>query len=80
MEHEEAKEMAEENEMKNEDKDSKHMRRKFLDEDVESKKEENNKKMLRCSKILERMVNQNNYDDIAIGTFSTFKHPHKTII
>ena len=80
MEHEEAKEMAEENEMKNEDKDSKHMRRKFLDEDVESKKEENNKKMLRCSKILERMVNQNNYDDIAIGTFSTCKHLYRTII
>ena len=65
MENELAKEMADENEMRIDEKEP--TRRKYLDEDVESQKEEMNKKMIRCSKILERMVNQNNYDEIAIG-------------
>ena len=71
MQHEEAKEIADENEAKNEDDPP--MRRKFLDADIENEKEETNKKMIRCARILERMVNQNNYDEIATGHF--FENP-----
>ena len=66
MAFEEAKELADEKDT-NEFKHAKPMRRKFLEEEFETQKQEENKKMIRCSKILERMVNQNNFDDIAIG-------------
>ena len=67
MAHEEAKELAEENDVKNEEKQT--VRRKFLSEEVENQRNEVNKKMIRCAKILERMVNQNNHEDIAIGNY-----------
>ena len=72
MQHEETKEIADENEAKNEDDPP--MRRKFLDADIENEKEEMNKKMIRCARILERMVNQNNYDEIATGHFYFKSH------
>ena len=41
------------------------MRRKLLETPKESCNDEVNKRMLRAVKILERMVNQNTYDEIA---------------
>ena len=66
MAHEEAKERAEEKENKIEG-ESKLRRRTFLENKEENFKEITDKKMIRCAKILERMVNQNNFDEIAIG-------------
>ena len=41
------------------------MRRRLLEAPKESCNDEVNKRMLRAAKILERMVNQNTYDEIA---------------
>ena len=41
------------------------MRRRLLEAPRESSNDEVNKRMLRAAKILERMVNQNTYDEIA---------------
>ena len=41
------------------------MRRRLLETPKESCNDEVNKRMLRAAKILERMVNQNTYDEIA---------------
>ena len=41
------------------------MRRRLLEAPRESCNDEVNKRMLRAAKILERMVNQNTYDEIA---------------
>ena len=65
--HEEAKDKADEGDNK---LDLKPKRRRFLEKKVENSKEITNRKMIRCAKILERMVNQNNHDEIAIGTCS----------
>jgi len=56
-----------EREMKKEAKDIKvkAVRKRLLETPKESGNEEVNKKMLRAAKILERMVNQNTYDEIA---------------
>ena len=43
------------------------MRRRLLEAPRESCNDEVNKRMLRAAKILERMVNQNTYDEIAQG-------------
>ena len=43
------------------------MRRRLLETPKESSNDEVNKRMLRAAKILERMVNQNTYDEIAQG-------------
>ena len=43
------------------------MRRRLLEAPKESCNDEVNKRMLRAAKILERMVNQNTYDEIAQG-------------
>ena len=43
----------------------KSMRRRLLEAPRESGNDEVNKRMLRAAKILERMVNQNTYDEIA---------------
>ena len=43
----------------------KSMRRRLLEAPRESCNDEVNKRMLRAAKILERMVNQNTYDEIA---------------
>ena len=40
----------------------------MVDNTKENLNQEINKKMIRAAKILERMVNQNTYDDIAQGT------------
>ena len=66
--HEEAKERAEETESKNDD-GSKILRKRFLEPKEEDQREITNKKMIRCAKILERMVNQNNFDEIALGNY-----------
>ena len=66
--HEEAKEKAEETENKNDD-GSKILRKRFLEPKEEDQREITNKKMIRCAKILERMVNQNNFDEIALGSY-----------
>ena len=62
---EDAKEMAEEKE--NRLNEEKQKRRTFLPKRKEDEKELTNRKMIRCSKILERMVNQNNNEEVAIG-------------
>lgn len=64
--HEEAKERAEEKENKV-DGETRPRRRTYLEKKEEDFKEITDKKMIRCAKILERMVNQNNFDEIAIG-------------
>ena len=43
------------------------VRKRLLEAPRENGNEEVNKKMLRAAKILERMVNQNTYDEIAQG-------------
>merc|ERR1712110_866392 len=64
--YETAKELAEEKETKKEQKEQvKTMRRRLLETPKESCNDEVNKRMLRAAKILERMVNQNTYDEIA---------------
>ena len=65
--YETAKEAAEEKELKKEQKEVKTMRRRLLETPKESSNDEVNKRMLRAAKILERMVNQNTYDEIAQG-------------
>ena len=65
--YETAKEVAEEKEMKKEQKEVKSMRRRLLETPKENSNDEVNKRMLRAAKILERMVNQNTYDEIAQG-------------
>ena len=65
--YENAKEAAEEKEMKKEQKEVKSLRRRLLETPKESSNDEVNKRMLRAAKILERMVNQNSYDEIAQG-------------
>ena len=66
--YETAKELAEERELKKEQKEVKNVRRRLLESPKENSNDEVNKKMLRAAKILERMVNQNTYDEIAQGT------------
>ena len=63
--YETAKEVAEEKEMKKEQKEVKSMRKRLLETPKENTNDEVNKRMLRAAKILERMVNQNTYDEIA---------------
>ena len=63
--YETAKEVAEEKEQKKEQKEVKSMRRRLLETPKENSNDEVNKRMLRAAKILERMVNQNTYDEIA---------------
>ena len=63
--YETAKEVAEEKEMKKEQKEVKSMRKRLLETPKENNNDEVNKRMLRAAKILERMVNQNTYDEIA---------------
>ena len=48
-------------------KEEKKTRRKFMESPEESTLEIEKRKMFRCGRILERMVNQNNYNDISIG-------------
>ena len=62
---EEAKELAERQDGM-EDTVKKKPRKKYFTNQVDLS-ELNERKMLRCAKILERMVNQNNYNEIAIG-------------
>ena len=62
---EEAKELAERQDGQ-EDVVKKKPRKKYFTSQVDLS-ELNERKMLRCAKILERMVNQNNYNEIAIG-------------
>ena len=81
--YETAKEAAEEKEMKKEQKEVKSMRRRLLETPKESCNDEVNKRMLRAAKILERMVNQNTYDEIAQGIFiqqlQNFKSFHQIL-
>ena len=65
MANEEAKELAERQDGL-EDVAKKKPRKKYFSSQVDLS-ELNERKMLRCAKILERMVNQNNYNEIAIG-------------
>ena len=66
MKYEAAKEMAETEDNKN---CVPHIRRKFLEKKEEHILEMEKKKMKRCGLILERMVNQNVFNDIALGTY-----------
>ena len=81
--YETAKEAAEEKEMKKEQKEVKSMRRRLLETPKESCNDEVNKRMLRAAKILERMVNQNTYDEIAQGIITqqqqNFKSFHQIL-
>ena len=72
--YETAKEVAEEKEMKKEQKEVKSMRRRLLETPKENSNDEVNKRMLRAAKILERMVNQNTYDEIAQGNIYYMSH------
>ena len=62
-----AKNKEEEKETQKEQKDAKSEKISFLGRSKESSNEGVNNKMLKAVKILERMVNQNEYDDIAQG-------------
>ena len=74
MAYENAKELAEEREIKKEQKEVKSARRRLLEPARESSNDEVNKKMLRAAKILERMVNQNTFDEIAqVGVNKHFR-------
>ena len=64
--YEAAKERAEKLEAK---KDDRKIRRRLMETTTENSAEEEKRKMLRCSQILERMVNQNNCNDISIGWY-----------
>ena len=66
MANEEAKELAEKQDGA-EDLVKRKPRKKYFDKNLVDFSELNDRKMLRCAKILERMVNQNNYNEIAIG-------------
>ena len=46
------------------------IRRRLLETTKDNSNNELNKKMVRAAKILERMVNQNTFDDIAQGSFN----------
>ena len=43
------------------------MRRRFIEAEEEGEKEVLKRQMMRCARILERMVNQNNHHDISLG-------------
>ena len=62
-----AKNKEEEKDSQKEQKDVKAEKLSFLSQSKETNNEVVNKKMLKAVKILERMVNQNEYDDIAQG-------------
>ena len=49
------------------------MRRRLQEEEPENVRQREIEKMYRASKILERMVNQNNFNDISVG--ENKKHP-----
>ena len=66
MAFEESKDKAEESENRPENIVTKPRRRRFLDQQEHTSRELTEAKMVRCGKILERMVNQNNFDEIAI--------------
>ena len=65
MANEEAKELAERQDGM-EEVVKKKPRKKYFTKEVDFS-ELNDRKMVRCAKILERMVNQNNYNEITIG-------------
>ena len=66
MANEEAKELAEKQDRVEEGVKRK-PRKKYFERNQEDFSELNERKMIRCAKILERMVNQNNFNEIAIG-------------
>ena len=68
MANEEAKELAEKQDAGVEEVvKKKPTRKKYFERNEVEIAEQNERKMIRCAKILERMVNQNNYNEIAIG-------------
>ena len=69
MTYETAKEQAEENELKKEQMQVKTTRRRLNEKEEESEKEVVKRQMMRSARILERMVNQNNHNDISLGNF-----------
>ena len=73
--YEAAKERAEELEAK---KDDRKIRRRLMETTTENSAEEEKRKMLRCSQILERMVNQNNCYDISVGRYCRYTGCYKT--
>ena len=70
MAFEESKDKAEEIDNRTDNIVTKPRRRRFLDPKGHNERELTEAKMIRCGKILERMVNQNNFDEIAIGKVS----------
>ena len=62
-----AKNKEEERDAQKDQKEAKSEKMSFLGRNKESSNEAVNSKMLKAVKILERMVNQNEYDDIAQG-------------
>ena len=68
MRYEAGKEKAEELELNKEKEKVKLTRRRLTNEEEESEKEILRKQMMRSIRILERMVNQNNHDEITLGT------------
>ena len=67
MAFEESKDKAEEIENRTDNIVTKPRRRRFLDQKEHNSREVTEAIMVRCGKILERMVNQNRFDEIAIG-------------
>ena len=67
MSYEHAKEQAEEHEARMMSEANKPMRRRITAEEEVNSKEVMLGQMMRAARILERMVNQNNHDDIAQG-------------
>ena len=75
MRYEEAKEMAEEKDMAKEQDGVKPIRRRISTEEEETEKEIMRRKMTRSLRMLERMVNQNNHNEISLGNhFFSMSH------
>lgn len=69
MSYEEAKEKVEEIESAKEHDGQKPIRRRISNEVEETEKEILRRKMMRSLKMLERMVNQNNHNEISLGNY-----------
>ena len=72
MAYEIAKERLEEADQKVDQSLSKQIRKRLSEPEPEDPKGVMLEKMMKCAKVLERMINQNNHDEIAQGNFKFF--------
>ena len=67
MAYEAAKERLEEADQKVDQNSTKQIRKRISEPEPEDPKKMMLKKMMKCTRVLERMINQNNHDEIAQG-------------